>query len=179
MLCGAPVASAARRGGMDISVVIPVYNEVDALPELHRALADTLDRLPQSAEIIFADDGSKDGSAAVLDGLAEGDPRVRVLHLSRNYGQTAALMAAIQNSTGAIVIPMDGDGQNDPADIPRLIAKLAEGYDVVSGWRRTRQDDALTRRLPSAIANRLISGLLHVPLHDYGCTLKAYRREVV
>ncbi len=170
---------AARRGGMDISVVIPVYNEVEALPELYRALTDTLDRLPQSAEVIFADDGSKDGSAAALDGIAEGDPRVRVLHLSRNYGQTAALMAAIQHSTGDVIIPMDGDGQNDPADIPRLLAKLDEGYDLVSGWRTTRQDDALTRRLPSVIANRLISALLHVPLHDYGCTLKAYRREVV
>jgi len=164
---------------MDISVVIPVYNEVEALPELYRALTDTLDRLPQSAEVVFADDGSRDGSAAALDGIAEGDPRVRVLHLSRNYGQTAALMAAIRNSTGDVIIPMDGDGQNDPADIPRLLAKLAEGYDLVSGWRTTRQDDALTRRLPSVIANRLISALLHVPLHDYGCTLKAYRREVV
>jgi glycosyltransferase involved in cell wall biosynthesis len=164
---------------MDISVVIPVYNEVEALPELYRALTDTLDRLPQSAEVIFADDGSKDGSAAALDGIAEGDPRVRVLHLSRNYGQTAALMAAIRNSTGDVIIPMDSDGQNDPADIPRLLAKLDEGYDVVSGWRMARQDDALTRRLPSVIANRLISALLHVPLHDYGCTLKAYRREVV
>jgi glycosyltransferase involved in cell wall biosynthesis len=164
---------------MDISVVIPVYNEVEALPELYRALTDTLDRLPQSAEVIFADDGSKDGSAAALDGIAEGDPRVRVLHLSRNYGQTAALMAAIRNSTGDVIIPMDSDGQNDPADIPRLLAKLDEGYDLVSGWRMARQDDALTRRLPSVIANRLISALLHVPLHDYGCTLKAYRREVV
>jgi glycosyltransferase involved in cell wall biosynthesis len=164
---------------MDISVVIPVYNEVEALPELYRALTDTLDRLPQSAEVVFADDGSKDGSAAALDGIANSDPRVRVLHLSRNYGQTAALMAAIRNSTGDVIIPMDSDGQNDPADIPRLLAKLAEGYDLVSGWRVTRQDDALTRRLPSVIANRLISRLLHVPLHDYGCTLKAYRREVV
>src|SRR6516164_1224440 len=164
---------------MDISVVIPVYDEAEALPELYRALASTLDRLPQSAEIIFADDGSRDGSGAALDGFAERDQRVRVLHLSRNYGQTAALMAAIQNSTGDIIIPMDGDGQNDPGDIPRLLAKLDEGYDVVSGWRMTRQDDALTRRLPSVIANRLISGLLHVPLHDYGCTLKAYRREVI
>src|SRR5206468_1921162 len=103
---------------------------------------------------------------------AESDPRVRVLHLSRNYGQTAALMAAIASSGGAVIIPMDGDGQNDPADIPRLLAKLAEGFDVVSGWRTARQDDALTRRLPSVIANRLISKLLHVPLHDYGCTLK-------
>jgi glycosyltransferase involved in cell wall biosynthesis len=164
---------------MEISVVIPVYNEADALPELYRALANALDRLPQAAEIIFADDGSRDGSAAALDAFAEGDPRVRVLHLSRNYGQTAALMAAIQNSTGDVIIPMDGDGQNDPADIPRLLDKLAEGYDVVSGWRTSRQDDALTRRLPSVIANWLISALLRVPLHDYGCTLKAYRREVV
>src|SRR6516225_11563152 len=164
---------------MDISVVIPVYNEQAALPELYRALADTLDRLPQSAEIIFADDGSTDGSAAALDAIAETDPRVRVLHLSRNYGQTAALMAAIQNSSGDVVIPMDGGGQNDPADIPRLIAKLAEGYDVVSGWRVAREDNALTRRLPSVVANWLISALLRVPLHDYGCTLKAYRREVV
>ena len=164
---------------MDISVVIPVYNEEGALPELYRALADTLDELPQAAEIIFADDGSRDGSAAMLDGLARSDPRVRVLHLSRNYGQTAALMAAIQNSSGDVIIPMDADGQNDPADIPRLIAKLAEGYDVVSGWRTSRQDRALTRRLPSVVANWLISTLLRVPLHDYGCTLKAYRREVV
>jgi glycosyltransferase involved in cell wall biosynthesis len=164
---------------MDISVVIPVYDEAEALPDLYRALAATLDGLPQSAEIIFADDGSRDGSAAALDAIAERDPRVRVLHLSRNYGQTAALMAAIHNSTGEVVIPMDGDGQNDPADIPRLLAKLAEGYDVVSGWRTARQDSALSRRLPSAAANWLISALLRVPLHDYGCTLKAYRREVV
>ena len=164
---------------MEISVVIPVYNEAEALPELYRGLAATLDRLPQSAEIIFADDGSTDGSAEALDDFTDSDPRVRVLHLSRNYGQTAALMAAIQNSTGAVVIPMDGDGQNDPADIPRLLAKLDEGYDVVSGWRVARRDDALTRRLPSLVANRLISALLGVSLHDYGCTLKAYRREVV
>ena len=164
---------------MEISVLIPVYNEEAALPDLYRALAATLDQLPQAAEIIFADDGSTDGSAAALDAFAEGDRRVRVLHLSRNYGQTAALMAAIRNSSGDVVIPMDGDGQNDPADIPRLLDKLAEGFDVVSGWRIKRDDNALSRRLPSVIANRLISALLHVPLHDYGCTLKAYRREVV
>ncbi|HMD66079.1 MAG TPA: glycosyltransferase family 2 protein [Stellaceae bacterium] len=164
---------------MDISVVIPVYNEAEALPAFYRGLADALDRLPQLAEIIFADDGSTDGSAGRLDAIAEDDPRVRVLHLSRNYGQTAALMAAIQNSSGDVVIPMDGDGQNDPADIPRLLDKLAEGFDVVSGWRAAREDNALTRRLPSVVANRLISALLHVPLHDYGCTLKAYRREVL
>src|SRR5262249_14701809 len=143
------------------------------------AITAALCQLPQSAEIVFADDGSSDGSGALLDGFAADDPRVRVLHLARNYGQTAALMAGIQNSTGDVVIPMDGDGQNDPADIPRLLAKLADGYDVVSGWRQARQDRALTRRLPSVVANRLISRLLRVRLHDYGCTLKAYRREVV
>ena len=164
---------------MDISILIPVYNEEAALPELYRALAAILDQLPQAAEIIFADDGSTDRSAAALDALAEGDRRIRVLHLSRNYGQTAALMAAISNSSGDVIIPMDGDGQNDPADIPRLLDKLAEGFDVVSGWRVEREDNALTRRLPSVIANRLISAVLHVPLHDYGCTLKAYRRGVI
>ena len=164
---------------MDISLVIPIYNEAEGLPALYRAVTETLDRLPQSAEIVFADDGSKDGSAELLNEFAAADQRVRVLHLARNYGQTAALMAGIQNSTGDVVIPMDGDGQNDPADIPRLLDKLAEGFDVVSGWRQARQDRALTRRLPSVVANRLISAVLHVPLHDYGCTLKAYRREVV
>src|SRR6266478_5001880 len=164
---------------MDISLVIPIYNEAEGLPALYRALSETLEHLPQSTEIVFVDDGSKDGSAAVLDEFGAADPRVRVLHLARNYGQTAALMAGFQNSSGDVVIPMDGDGQNDPADIPRLLDKLAEGFDVVSGWRQARHDRALTRRLPSLIANRLISALLHVRLHDYGCTLKAYRREVV
>src|SRR6266849_5214436 len=164
---------------MDISLVIPIYNEAEGLPDLNRAVSETLDRLPQSTEIVFVDDGSKDGSASVLDEFAAADPRVRVLHLARNYGQTAALMAGFQNSTGDVVIPMDGDGQNDPADIPRLLDKLAEGFDVVSGWRQARYDRALTRRLPSLVANRLISAVLHVRLHDYGCTLKAYRREVV
>jgi glycosyltransferase involved in cell wall biosynthesis len=164
---------------LDISVVIPMYNEAKALPIFFRVLAEALDRLPQSAEIIFADDGSTDGSADQLDAIAETDPRVRVLHMSRNYGQTAAFMAAIQNSSGDIVIPMDGDGQNDPADIPRLLAKLAEGFDIVSGWRVAREDKALTRRLPSIVANWLISALLRVPLHDYGCSLKAYGREVL
>jgi glycosyltransferase involved in cell wall biosynthesis len=164
---------------MDISLVIPIYNEAEGLPALYRAVSETLDRLPQSSEVVFVDDGSKDGSAAVLDELAAADTRVRVLHLARNYGQTAALMAGFQNSSGDVVIPMDGDGQNDPADVPRLLDKLTEGFDVVSGWRQARHDHALTRRLPSLVANRLISAVLHVRLHDYGCTLKAYRREVV
>src|SRR5712692_9263719 len=164
---------------MDISIIIPVYNEVDSLPGLYSRVAETLATLAQSAEIIFANDGSKDGSAAVLDAFAAADPRVRVLHLRRNYGQTAALMAALQHSSGEIVIAMDADGQNDPTDIPRLIEKLEEGYDVVSGWRIDREDKLLTRRLPSRAANWLISKVLRVRLHDYGCTLKAYRREVV
>ena len=163
---------------MDISVVIPVYNEVEALPALYQALSDALDRLAQSSEVVFVDDGSSDGSGAVLDELAHSDGRVQVLHLGRNYGQTAALMAAFQHSTGGVIIPMDGDGQNDPADIHRLLDKLSEGFDVVSGWR-TQRDDKFSRRLPSVVANRLISALLGVPLHDYGCTLKAYRREVI
>jgi len=163
---------------MDISVVIPVYNEVEALPELHQTLTGALDRISRSAEIVFVDDGSSDGSAAVLDALAHADARVQVLHLRRNYGQTAALMAAFQHCTGDVIIPMDGDGQNDPGDIPRLLDKLSEGFDVVSGWR-TRRDDRFSRRLPSVVANRLTSALLGVPLHDYGCTMKAYRREVI
>jgi len=163
---------------MDISIVIPVYNEVDAVSELYRMLKEVLDRLGKSTEILFIDDGSRDGSSAALDELALSDARVQVLHLRRNYGQTAAIMAGFQHCTGDVIVPMDGDGQNDPADIPRLLDKLSEGFDVVSGWRTVR-DDTFSRRLPSAMANRLISSLLGVRLHDYGCTLKAYRREVI
>lgn len=163
---------------MDISIIIPVYNEREAIPELCGGLKDVLAGLAKSAEILFIDDGSRDGSGAELDELAQSDARVQVLHLRRNYGQTAAIMAGFQHCTGDVIIPMDGDGQNDPADIPRLLDKLSEGYDVVSGWR-TDRNDRFSRRLPSVVANRLISSLLGVPLHDYGCTLKAYRREVV
>jgi glycosyltransferase involved in cell wall biosynthesis len=163
---------------VDVSIVIPVYNEHGSVPELYNELSDTLDRLARSAEIIFVDDGSRDGSAAMLDELAHGDRRVQVLHFRRNYGQTAALMAGFQHACGEVIIPMDADGQNDPADIPRLLQKLDQGFDVVSGWRIAREDK-FSRRLPSIVANRLISSLLGVPLHDYGCTLKAYRREVV
>jgi glycosyltransferase involved in cell wall biosynthesis len=137
-----------------------------------------LDGLEKSAEIFFIDDGSRDDSSAVLDELALSDARVQVLHLRRNYGQTAAMMAGFQHCAGDVIIPMDADGQNDPADIPRLLNKVSEGFDVVSGWRINR-DDRFSRRLPSMVANRLISSLLGVPLHDYVCTLKAYRREVI
>jgi glycosyltransferase involved in cell wall biosynthesis len=163
---------------MDISIIIPVYNEARALPELYQILTDALEELPKTAEMVFVDDGSRDGSGAVLDELAQSDERVQVLHLRRNYGQTAAIMAGFQHCTGDIIIPMDGDGQNDPADIPRLLDKLSEGFDVVSGWRIDRYDK-LSRRLPSVVANWLISSLLGVHLHDYGCTLKAYRRDVI
>ena len=164
---------------MDISIVIPVFNEIEALAPLCGGIESILANLPQSSEIVFSDDGSTDGSSERLDQLALMNPRVRVVHLRRNYGQTAALMAAIQHSAGDIVISMDADGQNDPADITQLLAKIAEGYDVVSGWRKKRDDRMLTRRLPSDVANFLISRLFGVPLHDYGCTLKAYRRDVI
>jgi glycosyltransferase involved in cell wall biosynthesis len=164
---------------MDLSVVIPIFNEDESLAPLYGSLKDVLGRLGREAEIVFVDDGSTDGSPQRLDRLAAADPLVRVVHLRRNYGQTAALMAAIHHSTGDIIIPMDGDGQNDPQDIPRLLAKLSEGYDVVSGWRKAREDTMVTRRWPSFVANWLISWLMGVKLHDYGCTLKAYRRDVI
>jgi glycosyltransferase involved in cell wall biosynthesis len=125
---------------VDISVIIPVYNEVKALAVLYRELTDVLGGLEKSAEIFFIDDGSRDGSSAVLDELALSDARVQVLHLRRNYGQTAAMMARFQHFTGDVIIPMDADGQNDPADIPRLLNKVSEGFDVVSGWRINRDD---------------------------------------
>jgi dolichol-phosphate mannosyltransferase len=136
-----------------------------------------LTALGRTAEIIYVDDGSTDGSLNVLRELAQRDSRVRVVALRRNYGQTAAMSAGIDAASGDVLIPMDADLQNDPIDIARLLAKLDEGYDVVSGWRKNRQDKAITRRFPSMIANRLISWIGGVPLHDYGCSLKAYRRE--
>jgi glycosyltransferase involved in cell wall biosynthesis len=164
---------------VDISVVIPVFNEEDGLPSLNAMLRDALDPLPISSEIIFVDDGSTDGSVAVLSALAARDSRIQVIRLRRNYGQTAAMMAGIQHASGAVIIPMDADGQNDPHDIPRLLAKLDEGYDVVSGWRNAREDKAMSRVLPSKIANWLISRVMGVSLHDYGCTMKAYKRDVI
>jgi dolichol-phosphate mannosyltransferase len=167
----------ARRGSL--SIVVPILNEEDSIGPLHAALAPVLDGIDADYEIIFVNDGSTDRSAEILDRLAESDARIKVLHLRRNYGQTAALMAAIRHSTGDVIVPMDGDLQNDPADIPLLLAKLDEGYDVVSGWRQARQDRTLSRCLPSLIANRLASRISGVRLHDYGCTLKAYRRSVI
>jgi dolichol-phosphate mannosyltransferase len=161
----------------EISVFLPVFNEEPNLRPLHLKLNAALKALGRTAEIIYVDDGSTDGSLTVLRDLAQRDPRVRVIALRRNYGQTAAMSAGIDAASGDVLIPMDADLQNDPADIVRLLAKLDEGYDVVSGWRKNRQDKALTRKFPSMIANRLISWIGGVPLHDYGCSLKAYRRE--
>ena len=163
----------------DISVFLPVLNEEPNLRPLHAKLSEALATLALTAEIIYVDDGSTDGSLAVLREIAANDPRVRVVVFRRNYGQTAAMSAGIDAARGRVLIPMDADLQNDPADIRRLLDKLDEGYDVVSGWRKNRQDKALTRRLPSVVANRLISWIGGVPLHDYGCSLKAYRREAL
>jgi glycosyltransferase involved in cell wall biosynthesis len=157
---------------MDLSVVIPIFNERDNLVALHREIGEALDRWGGEYEVIFVDDGSSDGSFDGLAELAAGDPRVRVVKLSRNYGQTAAMAAGIAQSTGAEVALLDGDRQNDPADIPGMLEKRAQGYDLVAGWRHDRQDAWLSRKLPSRIANAFIGLATGVRLHDYGCTLK-------
>lgn len=163
-----------------LSVLVPVYNEVENVGPLHQELAETLSAGSESYEIIFVDDGSRDGTPDRLAEIQDADPdHVRVAFLRRNCGQTAALSAGLDLARGAILVPMDGDRQNDPADIPRLLAKLEQGYDVVSGWRRDRQDRWLTRKLPSRMANALVARISGVPLHDFGCTMKAYRREVL
>jgi glycosyltransferase involved in cell wall biosynthesis len=163
---------------MRISVVAPVYNEVDNLTALHEALTGALRGL--SYEVIFVDDGSTDGSLGEMIRLSEEDgEHVKVVELRRNFGQTAAIAAGIDHSIGDVIVLIDADLQNDPADIPAMIEKIDEGYDVVSGWRVHRQDTFLTRKLPSHIANWLISRVTGVALHDYGCTLKAYRRDVL
>lgn len=163
--------------GPDVSVFLPVYDEEPNLLPLHAKLNEALKQLGRSAEIVYVDDGSTDGSLNVLRKIAADDPRVRVVALRRNYGQTAAMAAGIDAAKGEVLIPMDADLQNDPADIVRLLEKLDEGFDVVSGWRKDRKDKMITRKIPSMLANRLISWIGGVPLHDYGCSLKAYRRE--
>jgi glycosyltransferase involved in cell wall biosynthesis len=165
---------------MELSLVIPVYNEEGNLLVLHNAIHAALDPIQVKWKIIFVDDSSTDGSLTVLKELAQKDhSHVQVIVFRRNYGQTAAIAAGIDHSDGDIIILMDADMQNDPADIPFMLAKLNEGYDMVSGWRKDRKDPFLSRILPSQIANFLISWVTGVHLHDYGCTLKAYRREVL
>ena len=166
---------------MKLSLVIPVYNEVENVPLLNAAVHQALDTQPGlSWEVVYVDDGSKDGSLQALEKAAQDDPlHTRVVALRRNFGQTAAIAAGIDHSQGEIVVLLDADLQNDPQDILTMLAKLDEGYDLVSGWRINRQDTYLTRVLPSQMANGLISWVTGVHLHDYGCTLKAYRREVL
>ena len=165
---------------LDLSVLIPVFNEVENVGPLHAELDAVLRPLDLRYELIFVDDGSIDGTPAALERIQADDPEhVRVAFLWRNCGQTAALSAALDLARGEILVPMDGDRQNDPADIPRLLETLGRGYDVVSGWRKNRHDAFLSRKIPSRIANRLVARISGVPLHDFGCTLKAYRRRVL
>ena len=164
--------------GTDVSIVVPLLNEQDNIQLLHSQITGALaDKY--NYEVIYVDDGSTDKSIAVLTKLHRDDPRVRIIRFRKNFGQTAALSAGFTHAQGEIIVALDADLQNDPADIPKMIEKLHEGYDVVSGWRKKRHDKAITRRFPSKIANWLISTITGVRLHDYGCTLKAYRREVL
>lgn len=163
----------------ELSLFLPVLNEEENLRPMHAKISAALDALGRTAEVIYVDDGSTDKSLAALKEIAGKDKRVRVVALRRNYGQTAAMAAGIDAAKGEILIPMDADLQNDPADIGRLLEKLDEGFDVVSGWRKDRQDKLITRKLPSWIANKIISKIGGVSLHDYGCSLKAYKRDVL
>ncbi len=163
----------------ELSVIIPVYNERENIRPLHAAMKPVLEGMAVEYEIIFVDDGSTDGTTAEIEGLAS-DANVRVIEFRRNFGQTAAFAAGFDYAEGEVIITMDGDLQNDPVDIPRLFDMVRNGkYDLVSGWRKNRQDTFLNRKLPSVIANWLISAVTGVKLHDYGCSLKAYRRDVV
>jgi glycosyltransferase involved in cell wall biosynthesis len=173
------LATTSPRNGLDLSVVVPVFNEEESLRPLYQQLVAVLSGLGKSYEIIFINDGSSDGSYAALCRLAEDDAMVKVINLRRNFGQTAAISAGFDHARGGIIIPMDADLQNDPVDIPLLLAKLEEGYDVASGWRKERQDQEAGRILTSRLANWLIGLFTGVKLHDSGCTLKAYRAEIL
>jgi glycosyltransferase involved in cell wall biosynthesis len=168
-----------ENGVKRISVVIPIFNEVEAISPLSRAVKAVMERMKTVYEVIFVDDGSNDGSGDVLQSLAKDDKRIKVIQFRKNFGQTAAIAAGVEHAQGEIIVTMDGDGQNDPRDIPRLLEKLEEGYDVASGWRKNRKGPLFKRKFPSAVANKLISWLTQVRLHDYGCTLKAYRRDIL
>ena len=161
-----------------ISVVIPAYNERENVTPLYEKLVEVLKDIGREFEIIFVDDGSTDGTFEVLKNIAEKDRRVKVIKFRRNYGQTAAIYAGFDHAKGDVIVTMDADLQNDPEDIPRLLEKIEEGYDIVSGWRKDRKDPLITRRVPSRIANWVISKVTGVKLHDYGCTLKAYRSSI-
>ena len=160
-----------------LSIVTPIYNEVENLPGLFREIKSSLSALGWDYEIIAVNDGSVDGSLNVLKELAAVDSHIKIISFSRNFGQTAALSAGFTHATGEVIIPLDADLQNDPRDIPLLLSKLAEGYDIVSGWRKNRHDKLISRKIPSRLANSLIGKITGVKLHDYGCTMKAYRKE--
>jgi glycosyltransferase involved in cell wall biosynthesis len=164
---------------VDLSIVVPIFNEEDNIPVLHSRISEALEGAGLAYELILVDDGSSDNSYAGLKLAASQDKRVKVVKLRRNFGQTAAMAAGFDLASGRVVVPMDGDLQNDPLDIPLLLARIDEGYDVVSGWRKDRKDTFINRKLPSILANGMISRMTGVHLHDYGCTLKAYRREVL
>ena len=161
-----------------ISIVVPLYNEEENVERLYRELSDVCDAAGMNAEFVFVDDGSQDGTVGSLMRSAQNDPRVRIVTFRRNFGQTAAMAAGFDYAEGDVIVTLDGDLQNDPSEIPRMIEKLDEGYDLVAGWRKNRQDAAISRKLPSFIANRIISKTTKVQLHDYGCTLKAMRADV-
>jgi glycosyltransferase involved in cell wall biosynthesis len=164
---------------VDLSIIVPIYNEEENIADLHAGIGAALAGLTIDYEVILVDDGSMDNSFPLLKEIARQDKKVKVIRLRRNFGQTAAMAAGFDAATGKVLVPMDGDLQNDPADIPRLMEKIREGYDVVSGWRKDRMDAFLNRKLPSVMANFVISLMTGIKLHDYGCTLKAYRREVI
>lgn len=168
-----------QRPRPQVSIVVPIYNEVESLPFLIESIAKSIQSTNLRYEILCVDDGSRDGSTQLLKEIAQQRTDLRAILLRRNYGQTPAMSAGFNHAQGEIIVTLDGDLQNDPADIPRLIEKLEEGYDLVSGWRKNRQDAALTRLLPSKIANWMIGKVTGVRLHDYGCSLKAYRSELV
>jgi glycosyltransferase involved in cell wall biosynthesis len=164
---------------LDLSIVVPVYNEEENIPDLISAITAAMHGYTESYEVVLIDDGSTDNSFVLLKGLAQRDPHLRLIRFGINYGQTAALAAGFHHAKGKVIITMDADLQNDPTDIPILMEKIQEGFDVVSGWRKDRFDHFLSRRLPSVAANRLISYITGLKLRDYGCTLKAYRREII
>ncbi len=176
---GLNTTTARAEGLLDLSVVVPIYNEVDSLPLLIEKIAEAVSGAGLSYEMILVDDGSSDGTVELMQRFAEERDDLKAVILRRNYGQTAAMAAGFNYAVGDAIVTLDGDLQNDPADIPMLLAKLNEGYDLVSGWRKKRQDAALTRLLPSKIANILIGKVTGVKIRDYGCSLKAYRSELV
>lgn len=163
---------------MDISVVVPLFNEVENVERLYQAVEPVLNRLGKEWELVLVNDGSTDGTTPALEKLAARDSHVKVIEFRRNFGQTAAMSAGIQGASGDVIVTMDGDLQNDPTDIPMMLQKLDEGYDLVHGWRKDRQDALLHRKIPSRLANGLISWVTGFPVHDLGCTLKVIRREI-